>query len=146
MDWLNLEGVAAILILLAPNALYAMRRTGAPPRRQSRALEIAEGIGRFGSMATMCFSVELLEYGYAAPLWQLVWRIAAIVLLLSYWALWAVYFKRESRAAALALALLPSALFLASGVLWRDVPLFAFAMVFSVAHPLITWRNTKPAT
>lgn len=144
MDWLNVEGIAALLLLLAPNALYGLRRAGAPPARQKPALEIAEGIGRFGCMVLMCFSLRLFTYGYAAPLWQTVWRIAAIALLVLYWAVWAVYFKHETHPAALSLALIPSALFLLSGILWRDIPLLVFAIVFAIAHPIITWRNTKP--
>ena len=57
--------------------------------------------------------------------------------------LFLLYFKRKSRARALALAILPVCIFLLSGLLLRHWLLVSFAVLFAVGHIYVTWKNAE---
>lgn len=130
--------------LLAPNILYAAKRAGASAGRVPGAWLMAaqEQIGRFGCMALMCVRLPLWHAGFASAAAQTVWLSLTMVLLAAYVLLWVFYFHRAgSKALAVLLAAIPSALFLLSGFLWRSFPLTLLAMLFTVAHIRVTWVN-----
>ncbi len=144
MEWLNLTGLMAMLALLAPNLLYAARRPAAKNLCKSKVLLALEQLGRYGCMLLMCVHTGVLEYGYAAPAWSVVWLSLVTPLLFLYWVLWMAYFHRQRARAAIALAVVPALVFLASGLLWRNVPLMALSLLFAYAHVTVTRINLKP--
>jgi hypothetical protein len=54
-----------------------------------------------------------------------------------------VWFKKKSVFKALALSILPSALFLFSGVMSRSVLLTLSAIVFAPSHIAVSYKNAK---
>lgn len=144
MEWLNLTGLMAMLALLAPNLLYAARRPAVQNLCKSKLLRALEQVGRYGCMALMCVHTGVLEFGYASHAWSVVWLSVVTPLLFAYWALWMAYFHRQRAGAAIALAAVPALVFLASGLLWRNVPLMALALMFAYAHITVTRINLKP--
>ena len=73
----------------------------------------------------------------------IIWLFLLPALLLAYFVLWAVYFRRPSLPAALWLAILPSAIFILRGVIFRHWLLTAFGIIFAVGHIYITWYNNR---
>lgn len=73
----------------------------------------------------------------------MIWLFLLPALLLAYFVLWAVYFRRPSPPAALWLAILPSAIFILRGVIFRHWLLTAFGVVFAVGHIYITRYNNR---
>lgn len=144
MDWLNLPGLMAMVALLTPNILYAARHPNTKKLCTNRLLLALEQIGRYGCMALMCVRLPLLTYTQGAPAWNIVWLSLVTPLLFAYWAVWMVYFRRQSTGAAIALAVVPALVFFVSGLLWLSVPLMALAIVFGVAHIAITRQNCGP--
>ena len=62
-------------------------------------------------------------------------------LLLAYWLIWVVCWRRGGLFRAAMLSALPSALFLFSGVAARNYPLLAAALVFAPCHICISCKN-----
>ena len=62
-------------------------------------------------------------------------------LLAAYWISFAVYMKRKTVRFALVLAILPSCIFLFSGILLRHWLLVSFAVLFAVGHIYVTYQN-----
>ncbi|MDE7158925.1 MAG: hypothetical protein K2N74_05045, partial [Clostridiales bacterium] len=56
---------------------------------------------------------------------------------------WILFRKREGIARALWLSVLPSAVFLYSGILLANIPLIIFALLFGVNHILLSCLNAK---
>ena len=54
---------------------------------------------------------------------------------------WAVFWKESSVRKALTLSILPSLLFLVSGVLLLHLPLLVLSVLFAVCHITISYRN-----
>lgn len=146
MDWLNLPGLMMVVALLAPNLLYALKRHGSLRRRgqESRLWTALEQLGRFGCMALMCVHTGVWDFGYASEAWRIVWLSVGMTILCAYCLVWVFHFRRESRITALSLALLPTLLFLLSGLAWRNVPLMALSLLFGAAHTVVTMQNAPP--
>ena len=143
MEWLNLPGLTVILALLAPNILFAARRPNTLNACRKRGLIIGEQMGRYGCMALMCLHTGLWEFGYAASGWAVVWLVFMPLLTFAYLLVWVFYFRRVSARAAMLLAALPAAMFVLSALLWRNLPLLAFSLLFTVTHTAVTACNIR---
>ena len=141
----NWWGLLIFALLMIPNIAWGLLRRGEAAPQVGRALELAEQIGRYGVMALLCVNVGPLEFSFGSDEIFAVWLVVSAAFLLAYWIVWALFFKRETRGKALALAILPSALFLLTGLLARHWVLLGFAALFTAAHIAITiraWRET----
>jgi len=97
-------------------------------------------------MAMMVFPLFVWEFGFKSPEELVIWLFLLPALLLACFVLWVVYFRKPSLPAALCLAILPSAIFILRGVIFRHCRhwlLTAFGVVFAVGHIYITWCNNK---
>ena len=137
----NWWGLGVVAVVMAPNIVWALAHRGEAAPHTGRALELAEQIGRFGVMALLCVNVGPLEFGFGSDEAFAVWLAASAALLLAYWIAWAVFFKRGTRNLALALAVLPSALFVLTGARARHWVLLGFAALFAAAHIAVTHRT-----
>ena len=72
-----------------------------------------------------------------------VYLIVNAVLVVLYCGVWMVCFRRNTVFRALVLSILPSAIFLLSGILSRSVLLLISSLLFAPAHILISCRNAK---
>ena len=145
MGWLNWFGLIIVALMMVPNILYALRHRDVENRCTNRLVNIAEQIGRYGCFFLMVFNVGVSELGFASVAAFLVYLIGNGVLLLAYFACWIVYAKKQSLFVALMLAILPTLLFLLSGLTMRHWLLAGFAVLFGAAHIDISAINAREA-
>ena len=69
--------------------------------------------------------------------------IADTLLVLLYCLIWIVCFQKKSLFRALALSIIPSILFLFSGIMSRSVLLILSAALFAPSHIVISYKNAK---
>ncbi len=144
MEWLNLFGLAFVAAILIPNILYAAKcPDGFENRWTNKAVELIEQIGRYGCFAFMIFQVPGTWFGWWSEEAFAAYLIGNAVLTALYCGVWIVCFRRNTVFRALALSILPSAIFLLSGILSRSVLLLISALLFAPAHVLISYRNAK---
>lgn len=146
MEWLNLPGLMVVVLLLAPELLYAFKHHNgrAGNGRAGKGWIIAERIGRFGCMALMCVHTGVWEFGYAGAAGSIVWVSLTLPLLFGYCMAWVFYFRRARPASAFAQALLAALVFFVGGLLWRNVPLMLLALLYGVALFAVARQNAKP--
>ena len=60
-----------------------------------------------------------------------------------YCAIWIICFKKNSVFRALALSIIPSMLFLFSGIMSRSVLLIIASALFAPSHIVISYKNVK---
>lgn len=142
MEWLNIYGLAAVLLILAPNVVYACKFKGQENLCANRCTNIGEQAGRYGSMFFMVFNIGIAEFGFASDEIFAVWLTSISVLTLLYWVFWIFYFKSEKFIISMSLAIIPSIIFILSGFLSRHWLLLAFGIVFSVGHIFVTYANS----
>ncbi len=143
MVTVNWWGLGLLALVMVPNLLFALRGGAVGEDRAGRALVAAEQIGRYGVMLLLCVNIGPLEFGFGSDELFAVWLIGAAALLLAYWAVWLLFFRKQTRGRALALAVLPGALFLWTGLLARHWALLGLAALFAAAHIALTAVNTR---
>lgn len=164
-NWINLFGLLLIALLLIPNIIYAIKHKDERNLCDNRCMNVIEQTGRYGSMLFMM--VCLREGGFVFPsvAWFLVYVFGNTLLLIAYWVVWGLYFhvartevtgwvegpvsifiagKRRSKSAGLlkmSLAVIPSCLFLLSGITQGYFPLIVSAILFAAGHIYVTYQN-----
>ena len=132
MDWFNLTGLIFVFVLLIPNMIYAVtNKDGFADNYHNKFIEAGEQIGRFGCFILMFIQLPFVTLG-----------IFGVALLVLYCGGWIVFRKGNSMAKALTLSILPSVLFLESGILTLNIPLIVLSVMFAICHITISYKNT----
>lgn len=143
MDRFNLTGLIFVVVLLIPNIIYAAtNKDGFAGEFHNKFVETGEQIGRFGCFILMFIQPSFVMLGYIYDGAQALYLILGIVLLALYCGGWIVFRKGNSMAKALTLSILPSVLFLESGILTLNIPLIVLSVVFAICHITISCKNT----
>ena len=143
MDRFNLTGLIFVVVLLIPNIIYAAtNKDGFAGEFHNKLVETGEQIGRFGCFIFMFIQLPFVTLGYIYDGAQALYLILGIVLLALYCGGWIVFLKGNSMAKALTLSILPSVLFLESGILTLNIPLIVLSVVFAICHITISYKNT----
>jgi hypothetical protein len=145
MNWFNVFGLFIIVLLLIPNIVYLYLNKNKPIENKcrSKVIILAEQIGRYGSMALMVFNIGTFEFAFHTHEIFTLYLIINIILILLYWLFWYFYIRRNSLVFSMLLAIIPSAIFIINGILFKHWLLLLFGMVFAVSHINITYQNTS---
>ena len=139
---INVFGLAFMAVILAPNLVFALRcREGFAHPRTNRVLELLEQIGRFG-----CFAFMILPgpgFGFSSDEALALYLIVDALLALAYCVIWIVCFRRPGKFRALSLSILPSILFLFSGVMSHSILLTLSSLVFAPCHIAISYQSVR---
>ncbi len=138
--WINIFGAGIVILIMIPNIIYAAKhkRTGAE-KKIPQYLSICEQIGRYGCIVLMWLPLFVWKFGFGSVEELLIYLIATVILLLGYYLFWLKYSRNKTLTTAMALSVIPTILFLLSGVLLNHWTLVAFAVLFGVAHCKITY-------
>lgn len=145
MGWFNIYGLIFMAVIMIPNIIYAMKcRDGFQNTWSNKAVELLEQIGRFGCFALMIFNVTPVYFGFASDTALTLYLIVNSALLLCYCVIWIFCFRSKGVFKALALSVIPSAVFLFSGIISRSPLLIAAAVIFAPCHITISYKNAEP--
>jgi len=143
MEWLNVFGLIAIVVIMIPNILFAVRcKDGFENKWKNRIIEIIEQIGRFGCFGFMIFNIPGTWFGWWSDEAFAVYLVIDILLIVLYCIIWAVCWNKNNAFRALALSIIPSILFLFSGIMSRSILLIIAAVLFAPTHILISYKNS----
>ncbi|WP_243109719.1 hypothetical protein [Clostridium sartagoforme] len=141
MDWINIHGLVIMIIIMIPNIVFAMREKNFESKYNNKLIEVIEQIGRLGSMFLMIFNISFLNYGYWFSNAKKVYMILVGVLALAYCLTWVLYFKKATISKAMALAIIPTLIFLFSGLISLNILLIITSVLFGIGHLTITYYN-----
>lgn len=144
MEWINPFGLVFMAIILVPNIVFAIRCKDAFANKwENKAIERIEQIGRFGCFGFMIVNIPGTCFGWWSDEAFALYLIADTLLVLLYCLIWILCFKKNSLFRALALSIIPSILFLFSGIMSRSVLLILSAALFAPSHIAISYKNAK---
>lgn len=144
MEWLNVFGLVMVAVIMIPNILFAMKcKDGFVNKRNNKFVETVEQIGRFGCFGFMIINIPGTWFGWWSDEAFAVYLVVDAVLVTLYCVIWAVCFRKSSVFRALALSIIPSVLFLFSGIMSRSILLTIAAVLFAPSHILISYQNAK---
>lgn len=141
--WINLIGGIIVALMLIPNIIFAIKNKGNQVNKANKFITIIEQIGRYGCMALMVLPLFVWEFGFSPLEFMFVYLGANAILLISYYMCWIAYSRKKQMDTALALAIIPTLIFLISGYLLKHWALVICAVVFGIAHIYITYVNNK---
>lgn len=144
MDWVNVFGLLFVVVIMIPNIVFAMKcKDGFGNSWENRLAQIMEQIGRFGCFGFMIIHIPGTWFGWWSDEAFAVYLIVDTMLVMLYCLIWIVCFRKKSVFRALALSILPSILFLFSGIMSRSVLLIIAAVIFAPSHISISYNNAK---
>ena len=144
MEWINPFGLVFMAIILVPNIVFAIRcKDDFANKWENKAIERIEQIGRFGCFGFMIVNIPGTCFGWWSDEAFALYLIADTLLVLLYCLIWILCFKKNSLFRALALSIIPSILFLFSGIMSRSVLLILYAALFAPSHIVISYKNAK---
>ena len=144
MEWLNVFGLVMVAVIMIPNILFAMKcKDGFVNKWNNKFVETVEQIGRFGCFGFMIINIPGTWFGWWSDEAFAVYLVVDAVLVTLYCVIWAVWFRKSSVFRALALSIIPSVLFLFSGIMSRSILLTIAAVLFAPSHILISYQNAK---
>lgn len=142
MDWFSPFGLCFMLVILIPNVIFALKQKGGFENKfNSKKLELFENIGRYGCFIFMVFNLPFTWFGFPSDEAFAVYLIANIILTLAYILIWIFCFRRNSLFRAVSLSVIPSLIFLLSGIFSRSVLLIISALIFAPCHIIISVKN-----
>ncbi len=144
MQWFNVFGLGVMIFIMVPNIVFSIKcKDGIENKWNNRSVEMIEQIGRYGCFGLMVFHIPGTYFGWWSDTAFTVYLIVNTVLVVLYCAIWIICFRKSSVFRALALSIIPSAIFLFSGIMSRSILLIAAAMLFAPSHIMISYKNAK---
>ena len=140
MEWFNVFG----LIFIVPNIIFAIKcKDGFDNKWENKYVEIIEQAGRFGCVGFMIINIPGTWFGWWSDEAFAIYLIVDAILVMLYCAIWVICFKKSSVFRALVLSIIPSILFLFSGIMSRSVLLIIASVLFAPSHIMISYKNAK---
>ncbi len=142
-SWINICGTCIVVAMLIPNVIYAIKfRNSSRQCHCCKPMYIVEQTGRYGSMFLMAFNIGLAEFGFYSINSFIVYAVSNIVLTTAYLLLWILFFHRQDFRKSITLAVIPSFIFIISGITLRHILLISFAIIFAFSHIIITVKDS----
>lgn len=144
MKVINIYGLVFVAVIMIPNIVFAIKcKDGFENTGIKKPIETAEQIGRFGCFGFMVFNIPHTCFGWLFD-GAFIWYLSVnAVLIAAYCIIWIVCFKNNSMFRAIALSVIPSAVFLFGGAVTRSVLLTISALVFAPCHIYISCKNAQ---
>ena len=144
MEWLNIFGLIYIAVIMIPNIIYAIKcKDGFDNKWNNKTIEILEQIGRFGCFGFMMINIPGTWFGWWSDEAFAVYLIVNTILVIIYCIIWLLFFRKNNIFKALSLSVIPSVIFLFSGIMSRSVLLIISSLVFAPCHIAISYKNVK---
>ena len=144
MNWLNVFGLVMVAVIMIPNILFAMKcKDGFVNKWNNKFVETVEQIGRFGCFGFMIINIPGTWFGWWSDEAFAVYLVVDALLVTLYCVIWAICFRKSSVFRALALSIIPSVLFLFSGIMSRSILLTIAALLFAPSHIMLSYQNVK---
>ena len=144
MEWLNVFGLVMVAVIMIPNILFAMKcKDGFVNKWNNKFGETVEQIGRFGCFGFMIINIPGTWFGWWSDEAFAVYLVVDALLVTLYCVIWAICFRKSSVFRALALSIIPSVLFLFSGIMSRSILLTIAALLFAPSHIMLSYQNAK---
>ena len=141
--WINGWGATIVIIMLIPNIIFTIRNPHLENKCENVIMNTIEQVGRYTSMALMIVPVLAWKFGFKSVLEMIFYVVVTSVLLLLYLVVWFFYLKSQSKDKAIILALLPTMIFVISGILLRHWLLMIAGILFGIGHIYVTLQNSK---
>lgn len=89
----------------------------------------------------MIVPIGIAEFGFFSVGALIVYFVGNALFIIMYWFVWMLYFMKQTYRKQIVLAVIPTCLFLLSGITMLHYLLIAFAVIFGIGHIYVTSKN-----
>lgn len=143
----NPWGFLFLSIIMIPNIIFAIKNKEAfensIQKKWFKILEIFEQIGRYGCFFCMMFNISGTYFGFSSNYSFRIYLIINGILIFSYCLIWIPHFRKNNLFRGISLSVIPSIIFLFSGIISKSILLIIFSIIFAPCHIAISILNTK---
>lgn len=143
----NPWGFLFLSIIMIPNIIFAIKNKetfeNSKQKKWFKILEIFEQIGRYGCFFCMMFNISGTYFGFSSNFSFRIYLIINGILIFSYCLIWITHFRKNNLFRGISLSVIPSIIFLFSGVISKSILLIIFSIIFAPCHIAISILNTK---
>ena len=144
MSWFNYYGLAIMVVIILPNIIFAMcKKSKQSTHNESKLLSAFEQVGRFGCIVTMVFNIPFVTLNFWFEKALIVYLSVNGALCLLYILIWIFCWNKNGKFKALSLSVIPSIIFLFSGIIIANIPLIVFSVIFAISHITISSKNSE---
>ena len=138
MIFFNPFGLVFIILIMIPNIVFAIKcKEGFEnpwKGKLAKAVELFEQIGRYGCFCFMIFNIPGTFFGFRSNSDFRFYLILNTILIFAYCLIWIIYFRKNNLFRAIVLSVIPSIIFLFSGIMSHSVLLIISAVIFTPSH------------
>ena len=143
MEWFNWNGLIIVAVLMIPNIIFGINRPESFENNyKNKAMFILEQIGRDSCFAFMVFNIPYTYFNFWFDNAYLVYIIVNGSLVLAYMLGWILCWKYVKLRYYI-LSIIPSVMFIFSGIMLLNIPLIVCSAVFAFTHIFISIMNSK---
>lgn len=144
MEWFNYYGLIFMSLVMIPNIIFAIKnKNNIQNQYQNKLVEVIEQIGRYGCVVFMIFNIPFTYFNFWFDFALIVYLSVNGTLCFVYIVFWMICWNKNNLFKALSLSIVPSVIFLFSGILLASIPLIVFSVLFAISHILISYKNVK---
>ena len=138
----NYFGIIFIIVLMLPNIYSSIfKKELFVNKFDDRLLIKLENIGRYLCMILMVINIQDLYGGFKSVEAFVTYLGINIILLGLYYIVWFIFYKFNNIYKNMILGIIPSLMFIISGILQNHLLLIISGIVFAYAHLKIIWKN-----
>ncbi|MDE6505466.1 MAG: hypothetical protein K2L42_06315 [Clostridia bacterium] len=143
MNWFNYYGLAIMAVIMIPNIVYSIKhKDNDSDTYKNKIVTVAEQIGRYGCFVFMIFNIPYTYFNFWFDYALTVYLSVNGALCLAYFIFWIICWNKNGKLKALSLSIIPSCIFLFSGIALANIPLIFFSVLFAVFHIFISYKNS----
>ena len=142
MDWFNYYGLIIMTIIMIPNIIYSIKNKNIT-KKNNKIIELFEQIGRYGCFILMIFNIPYTYINFYFNNALLFYLIINGILLFLYLIIWIICQNKYNLFKAYSLSIIPTLIFLISGILLGYFLLIVFSIVFGICHIYISISSSN---
>ena len=143
MSWFNFWGLIIIILILIPNIFsVVLDKSSFENKFDYKPIMVLEQIGRYLCLSLMIFNIPYTYFGFWFNNALYIYIAVNIILIIVYYLGWIIFRKSKCAVKMLWLSIIPTIIFLFSGIMVSSIPLIAAALIFGVGHITISYKNS----
>ena len=142
MSWFNYIGLIIIVVIMIPNVIRSAKTKNPKNVGILKLITAGENLGRFGSIFFMIFNIPHTWFSFFVPNGLTIYIVVNAILVGAYLFFYVVFWNADRLSKALFLSIIPSIIFLFSGIMILSIPLIICAILFAFTHIYISVHNS----
>ena len=140
---INIINFFIVFFLLAPNIIFMKAIRFKEEKCKSKIILLTEQITRYACMILMVIPFVTKQFAFVSVNMFIVFIFGVPACLILYYIFWILYVKDMTYFKATFLAVLPTAIFLVTGISLMHIPLIVCALIFGASHIYVTRCNHR---